>query len=105
MADYDLPTVFTYINQITNQKIHYIGHSQGTMMMHVALSKRNHVVEEYLDKYFAFGPVAYVSYQKSHIMNLLDKSKLLEWYHIRHIYEFMPSPGWFTTNVGILFCS
>ena len=44
MADYHLPTVFTYVNQITKQKVHYIGHSQGTMIMHIALSKRNPVV-------------------------------------------------------------
>lgn len=77
MADYDLPAVFKYINNVTGQKVHYIGHSQGTIQMHIALAKRNEVVEKYLDKYFGFGPVAYVSYEKSHIMNLLDKSKLL----------------------------
>ena len=105
MADYDLPAVFKYVNNITQQKLHYIGHSQGTIQMHVALSKRNPVIEGLMDKYFGFGPVAYVSYQKSHIMNLLDKSKLLEWYNIRHIHEFMPSPGWFETTVGMLFCA
>jgi gastric triacylglycerol lipase len=41
MADFDLPAAFTYINKLTKQKIHYIGHSQGTIQMHVALSKRN----------------------------------------------------------------
>jgi gastric triacylglycerol lipase len=86
MADEDLPAVLHYVNNITNQKIHYIGHSQGTMQMHIALSKRNENVEKYLDKYFAFGPIAYVSYQKSHIMTLLDKSFLLEWYKLRHIH-------------------
>lgn len=68
MADYDLPAVFKYVGNYTKQKMHYIGHSQGTIQMHVALSKRNSVVEEHLDKYFAFGPVAYVSYIHSHIM-------------------------------------
>lgn len=77
MADYDLPAVFTYINSVTSQKIHYVGHSQGTIQMFIALAKRNEVVEQLMDKYFAFGPVAYVSYQTSPIMNLLDKSKLL----------------------------
>lgn len=77
MADHDLPAVFKYVNNITKQKLHYIGHSQGTIQMHIALSKRNPVIEELMDKYFGFGPVAYVSYQKSHIMNLLDRSKLL----------------------------
>lgn len=86
MADYDLPAVFTYVANYTNQKVHYIGHSQGTIQMHIALSKRNSVVEEHIDKYFAFGPVAFVSYINSHIMNLIDKSALLEWYKIRHIH-------------------
>jgi len=77
MADYDLPAVFTYVNKITQQKPHYIGHSQGTIQMHIALSKRNPVVEGLMDKYFGFGPVAYVKNEKSHIMNLLDKSPII----------------------------
>lgn len=77
MADFDLPAVFRHVFNATKQKMHYIGHSQGTIQMHIALSKRNTVVETYLDKYFGFGPVAYVSYQKSHIMTLIDKSGLL----------------------------
>ena len=44
LADYDLPAVFTYVSNYTNQKLHYIGHSQGTIQMHIALSKRNPVV-------------------------------------------------------------
>jgi hypothetical protein len=77
MADYDLPAVFKYINNITAQKIHYIGHSQGTIQMFVALSKRNPVIESLIDKYFAFGPVAYVKYAKSHVLTLMDKTPLI----------------------------
>jgi gastric triacylglycerol lipase len=44
MADYDLPAVFKFINNLTNQTIHYFGHSQGTIQMHIALSKQNPVV-------------------------------------------------------------
>jgi hypothetical protein len=44
MADFDLPAVFKYINNVTNQTVHYIGHSQGTIQMHIALSKQNAVV-------------------------------------------------------------
>ena len=67
MADYDLPALFTHVYNITQQKPHYIGHSQGTMQMHIALSKNNKIVEGLLDKYFAFGPVAYASYMNSPI--------------------------------------
>lgn len=56
------------------------------MQMHVALSKRNPVVEQYLGKYFAFGPVAYASYITSNVFKLIDKAGLLEWYKIRHIH-------------------
>ena len=95
MADFDLPAVFKYVYERTKQKMHYIGHSQGTIQMHVALSKRNPIIENIIDKYFAFGPVAYVKHAKSHLLTLLDKSPLLEWYHLRKIHEFMPSFGWF----------
>lgn len=45
MADFDLPNFFKYVNLKTGfSKIHYIGHSQGSMQMHVALSKRNSVI-------------------------------------------------------------
>lgn len=74
MADFDLPAVLTYVNGITKQKIHYIGHSQGTIQMHIALAKRNPIVQELVDKYFGFGPVAYVKNAKSHVLTLLDHS-------------------------------
>lgn len=106
MADHDLPAFFKFVNMKTNfSKIHYIGHSQGSMQMHVALSKRNPEVENFLGKYFAFGPVAYVRYATSHIVTLLNDSPLLEWYKVRGVHEFMPSFGWFTTDAGVAFCS
>lgn len=58
-----------------------------------------------MDKYFAFGPVAYLKNSKSHLVDLLDKSGILEWYHIRGIHEFMPSLGWFQTTTGVAFCA
>jgi lysosomal acid lipase/cholesteryl ester hydrolase len=39
MAQYDLPAAFSYIKNKTNTKIHYIGHSQGTMIMFIALAE------------------------------------------------------------------
>jgi len=72
MADYDLPAYFKYVTNITGQKMHYIGHSQGTIQMNIALTKRNPVVESLIDKYFAFGPVAYIASIKSNLFALLD---------------------------------
>lgn len=105
MADFDLPAMFGYVNKVTGQKISYIGHSQGTMQMHIALSKNNPTVENLLDKYFGLGPVALIKHANSSIVNLLDKSGLVEWYHLRKVYEFLPSLSWFETDLGILFCT
>jgi len=95
MGQYDLPAVFSYIHNLTQQKVSYIGHSQGTVQMHIALSINQPTVEAVLDKYFGFGPVATVGHANSHLVDLLDKSGLVQWYHLRHIYEFLPSFGWF----------
>ena len=54
--------------------------------MHIALSKRNAVVEGLMDKYFGFGPVAYVKNAKSHVLTLLDHSDIIGWYHLRGIH-------------------
>jgi poly(3-hydroxyalkanoate) synthetase len=60
MAKYDLPAAFDYIYNITRQKIHYVGHSQGTMVMFAALAESNSVIHQYLASYSALGPVAYL---------------------------------------------
>lgn len=44
MADHDLPAALGYVRNYTAQKMHYLGHSQGTIQMHIALSKRNPAV-------------------------------------------------------------
>ena len=41
MVKYDIPAAFEYIHEITHKKIHYVGHSQGTMIMFAALSEHN----------------------------------------------------------------
>ena len=76
MARYDLPAAFTYINRITSKKIHYVGHSQGTLIMFIALSSGLKTVSDNLLSYHAFGPVAYLNKQKSKPMNSLAKSNL-----------------------------
>ena len=95
MSDFDLPATLQYVNNVTKQKPHYLGHSQGTMIMHIALSKRNAAVENYIDKFFGFGPVVYAKYITSPLLDMMAHSKIDEFWKIRHEYEFMPSLGWF----------
>ena len=72
MSDYDLPASLGYVHNFTKQKLHYLGHSQGTIIMNIALSKQNQNVEAHIDKYFGFGPVAYVKHMTSPLFDLLD---------------------------------
>jgi hypothetical protein len=63
--------------------------------MHIALSKRNSVVENLLDKYFGFGPVVFVSHATSNIVDLLDHKVVIEWFKLRGVHEFLPGLKWF----------
>ena len=65
MAMGDLPAAFSYISRVTGRKIHYIGHSQGTLMMFIALSHKVPEVLGNILSFNAFGPVAYLSHMKS----------------------------------------
>lgn len=69
MAHYDLPAAFRYITRATQRKIHYIGHSQGTLIMFIALAEKIKGVEENLLSFNAFGPIAYIKHQSSKLLN------------------------------------
>ena len=73
---YDLPAAFSYITRVTNKKIHYIGHSQGTLIMFIALSSNLKTVSDNLLSFHAFGPVAYLNQQKSKLMSTMSKTDL-----------------------------
>lgn len=68
MAVNDLPAAFRYINRVTGRKIHYIGHSQGTMIMFIALSLEIKEVRDNLMSFNAFAPVAYLKHVKTKAM-------------------------------------
>ena len=76
MAKYDLPASLRYINKITQKKIHYIGHSQGTMIMFVALASKFKGVEEYLASFNAYGPVTYMKQTVSKAFTRLAKTPI-----------------------------
>jgi hypothetical protein len=73
MAQYDLPAAFRYISNKTGRGIHYIGHSQGTLIMFIALAQRYPGIEENLLSFHAFGPVVYIKNQLSPMFKILDK--------------------------------
>jgi len=76
MAKYDLPAAFEYIKRVTDQKIHYVGHSQGTLIMFLALSLKLPTVTTNLLSFHALGPVAYLTHVQSKVMKVLAKDDL-----------------------------
>lgn len=87
MAKYDLPAAFTYINTVTHKKIHYIGHSQGTMIMFAALADGNNVIKSLLASYSALGPVAYLEHEESRLLGSLAHTSLIKIFKSLEIKE------------------
>lgn len=72
--------------------------------MFAALSDGNPVVNKYLRKYIALGPVAHVYHQTSTIMELLADSRMQYLLDIFDVNEFLPQ-NWMITNFGSAFCA
>ncbi|EAS07417.1 ab-hydrolase associated lipase region protein (macronuclear) [Tetrahymena thermophila SB210] len=108
MGVIDIPSIFEYIHNFTDRKINFIGHSQGSMSMFVALTEEHPVVKAYINQFIALGPIAYIQHVTSIPLQLynfarqfIDLTQLL--YKIE-FYEFIPST-WFTTEVVSRFCN
>ena len=77
MGKYDLPAAFKYIHSVTNRKIYYMGHSQGTMEMFVHLSSfKSSPVIEHLKTYIAVGPVATINHIHEHFLTWLASTNV-----------------------------
>lgn len=72
--------------------------------MFAALSDGNPIVNKYVRKYIALGPVAYVYHQSSTVMALLADSRIQYLLDIFNIHEFLPQ-NWLITNFGSAFCA
>jgi pimeloyl-ACP methyl ester carboxylesterase len=76
MSLYDLPAAFQYINNVTGQKINYVGHSQGTIIMFAALTRRDPIITPLLENFCALGPVAYVNHCTSPVVKLAEQKEV-----------------------------
>nr|XP_011468631.1 PREDICTED: triacylglycerol lipase 2-like [Fragaria vesca subsp. vesca] len=59
LAVYDLPAFFNYVNNQTGQKVHYVGHSLGTLSVLAALSQQK--LSNTLRSAALLSPVAYLN--------------------------------------------
>ncbi|XP_046748452.1 lipase 3-like [Diprion similis] len=102
---YDQPAMIDYALEVTGQeKVIFIGHSQGTTTFYVMASLR----PEYNDKIkvmFSLAPVAYMTNLKSPVLQFAAKfeSYLTDLFELIGEYEFFPN-GDFVTEIGSTYC-
>lgn len=66
MAKHDVPAVVQHVTKITKlQKVHYIGHSQGTLTMFTALHENNFNIQSKIASFHALCPIAFLENAKA----------------------------------------
>jgi len=72
MGQYDIPAVLEHIVQTTgNEKISYVGHSQGTTQMFYGLAEYQDYYKTRLNLFVALGPVTKITHCQSDALHLL----------------------------------
>jgi pimeloyl-ACP methyl ester carboxylesterase len=73
MGLYDIPAFIDHISNenIYNEKLIYIGHSQGTTQMFCALSENYEYIKNKIKLFIALGPVAKLEFLDSRLINYL----------------------------------
>ncbi|XP_024313889.1 triacylglycerol lipase 2 isoform X3 [Brachypodium distachyon] len=89
IAAYDLPSVLELVyNHTGGQKVHYIGHSLGTLIILAAFSE--HKVLHLVRSAVLLCPIAYLSRTKSKLTRLAAEIFLAEAFHFLGYHEFNP---------------
>ncbi|EDV32371.1 uncharacterized protein Dana_GF15802 [Drosophila ananassae] len=93
MGTYDIPATIDFILMSTGySQLHYVGHSQGTVIFWIMGSER----PEYMDKVFmmqALAPVAFLTHCRSPVVNFLAAEDAAVAFLLRAtgFNEFLPS--------------
>ncbi|KAH8287886.1 hypothetical protein KR018_006369 [Drosophila ironensis] len=93
MGKHDIPSTIDYVLNYTKvSQLHYIGHSQGTVVFWIMASER----PEYMDKILfmqALAPVAFLKHCRSPVVNFLAQWHLSVSFVLKLIgvHEFLPN--------------
>ncbi|XP_048328414.2 triacylglycerol lipase 2 [Ziziphus jujuba] len=88
LAAYDLPTFVGYVNNQTGQKLHYVGHSLGTL---TALSAFSHgKLLNMLRSAAMLSPIAYLGQMSSLLGRTIAELFLAENLYVIGVREFIP---------------
>ncbi|CDW83495.1 ab-hydrolase associated lipase region family protein [Stylonychia lemnae] len=108
MGDYDLPAMIDYILTLTkNQKLAFIGHSQGTSQMFYALSHNEQYFADRVSVFIALGPVMRLSNEQSTLVRLfasnITRALLLTTADTFGVYDLFPA-NYLQTGSMRIFC-
>lgn len=92
MGHDDLPTVLEYINtkKTCQEKIIYIGHSQGTAMLFAALSSNQDMFKYYIKLFVALAPVARIKNMSSGLLKFIQGSQIDKLFNAIKVNEIFP---------------
>ena len=94
MSSIDLPSMIYYILNTTKQeKIAYVGHSQGTMIAFAQFGNLNNPVQNNVSFFGALAPVAHLEHVKSPLKYFFDTPNNPEsfWHSLFGYRQFLPS--------------
>ncbi|XP_043267207.1 lipase 3-like [Venturia canescens] len=101
MGYYDLPATVDYIVANTGQeKINYIGHSQGTTSFFVMLSEKPQYNDK-INRFIAYAPIVYANNVRSPIVDFFSKisSPLYRTLQFLNVHDFLPTNA-LLTKIG-----
>ncbi|KAJ8749380.1 hypothetical protein K2173_018870 [Erythroxylum novogranatense] len=100
LAAYDLPATFQYVHNQTGQKLHYVGHSQGTLIALAAIS-RNQLLSM-LRSAVLLTPIAYLGHLTSTFGRAYAETFLAEDSYWLGLNEFVPRGTSVAKFVGLV---
>lgn len=86
LAQYDLPAMMGLVRSQTNQKVHYIGFSQGSQQALAAFSEGN--LLDMVDKVVYLAPVAFVNNVSTAIGNVAARFYIDRLFQVSRVFEF-----------------
>ncbi|TYJ27543.1 hypothetical protein E1A91_A07G194100v1 [Gossypium mustelinum] len=86
LVAYDLPATFHYVYNQTGQKLHFIGHSQGTLMVMAAMSRDQ--LLNMLRSAALLCPIAYLGHTTSLLSRFITDNFIAEALHSLGLYKF-----------------
>lgn len=92
MAKYDLTAAISHVLKVSNKpKLHYVGHSMGTMMFWILENVRPGFAKEHVASMSALGPVAYVQYINVPLRLIAPLNRYLDYVlrDVMGIYNFL----------------